>query len=91
MSKTKPYTTAVRTFIDELATFFVASAIEREVLKPFFERETGKPCDEIGYLAQVLKDNPESDRAWKTLQRVIIKRRKGMLAALERERSQHGR
>lgn len=94
MAKNKPYTAAVRTFLDELATFFIASEIERDVSKPFLEKEMGKPYSEIvkeGYLAQVLRDNPESDRAWKTLQRVIIKRRKGMLAALERERSQHGR
>ncbi|CAI2036583.1 Uncharacterised protein [Serratia marcescens] len=94
MTKAKPYTAAVRTFLDELATFFVASEIERDVLKPFLEKEMGKPYNEIvteGYLAQVLRDNPESDRAWKALQRVIIKRRKGMLAALERERNQHGR
>jgi hypothetical protein len=94
MTKAKPYTAAVRTFLDELATFFVASEIERSVLKPFLEKEMGKPYNEIvteGYLAQVLRDNPESERAWKALQRVIIKRRKGILAELERERSQHGR
>ncbi|MGQ5976705.1 hypothetical protein ACUNHT_25690 [Serratia sp. IR-2025] len=94
MAKSKPYTAAARTLLCELATFYVASEIERDVIKPLYEKETGKPYSEAaggGYLDILLRDNPEVGRAWKALQRAIIKRRKAAGDAFERERSQHGR
>jgi len=89
MAKTKPYTAATRNVIDQLAMVLVAVELEHLMIQQQFEKKTGKPF-QGGFAKQVLKDNPQHNRAWKALQRAIVRQRQATFDALQRERSQYG-
>ncbi|NBJ36609.1 hypothetical protein GE191_23430 [Serratia fonticola] len=94
MAKARPYSPATRNVIDQIALVMVVREIEREVVAPMYEKETGKPYSEAGekgYLAIYLKENPEHTRAYKALHRAIQKQRKAVASSFGRERNNYGR
>ncbi len=87
MAKTKPYRVGEKEIIHKLALALLAADIEKGVIKPQFEKETGKPYkDKGGYLDIYLKSDPKAKRAWKALQREVRKVHADYLAYSKKEK-----
>ena len=77
MAKAKPYKAGEKRILKALARALTVGDIEAKVMKPSFEKETGKAYQTSGgYLEIFLEKDPEAKRAFKTLQREVTKFRK---------------
>lgn len=87
-SKTKPYRSAEKRVLHQLALAMVAAEIESQVIKPKTEEETGKPYQpKGGYLDIYLKSEPDVKRAWNTLKKEVQKVRRDYVKYAEAEKA----
>ena len=72
MAKVKPYRAGEKRIIHHLALALVAAEIESNVIKPQYEKETGKSyVAKDGYLDTYLSSDIEVKRAWKALKKEV--------------------
>ncbi|WP_257325596.1 hypothetical protein [Pseudoalteromonas rhizosphaerae] len=75
-AKVKPLTTAQKTVIKELALTLVFCEIEKHVVKPSYEEDTGKKYDSQhpeSFTNTMLNANPKAKQVWHALQAAIKK------------------
>ena len=88
MAKTKPYRAGEKQIFHKLALALTAAEIEKNVIKPHAEKETGKPYkDKGGYLDIYLQSDPAAKRAWNTLQKEVTRVRADYLAYSKQEKA----
>jgi hypothetical protein len=87
MAKSKPYNAAEKRIISAFSRFIVYSEIEKQCIKPAFEKE--KPNETFvaeSWVNEVFKGDPEAKRALAAIRREVPKIRqdylKGMKAKL---------
>lgn len=88
MANAKPYTTREKRLFDALSRAMIASDIQAKVVKPEYEKSTGKPYPtKETYLDMFLEKDPEAKRALKCLQRNIKRQFKQYADELDREKA----
>ena len=84
MAKVKPYNAAEKRIIAAFSRFIVYSEIEKQCIKPAFEKE--KPNEEFvaeSWVNEVFKRDPEAKRALAAIRREVPKIRKDYLKQME--------
>jgi|TARA_B110000211_G_scaffold54451_2_gene60393 hypothetical protein len=80
MAKVKPYNAAEKRMVAAFARFIVYSEIEKQCIKPAFEKE--KPDETFvpeSWVKKVFKSDPEAKRALAAIRREVPKIRKDFL------------
>lgn len=85
MPKLKPFTSGDKRIFNALSRAMISADIQAKVIKPDYEKMTGKLYPEKNtYLDVFFEKDPEAKRAWGQLQRTI----KRMYSEYSREISQ---